>query len=131
MTREGISFQEQFRILVETLTAPDGTAYKLSTIAQAIDVSEQSLAYLLDGRTQYPRLNTLRRLCRFYDISLDYFACTSEAECSAFLVQRAAQNASPMIREIDEQAATLTPSGVRRVLRLLERLRNLRRSGKN
>lgn len=131
MAPEGVSFQEQFRILLETLTTPDGTPYKLATIAQATDVSEQSLAYLLDGRTQYPRLNTVRRLCRFFDISLDYFECTTEAECRAFLVQRAAQSASPVIREINEQSETLTPSTKRSVIRLLERLRSLRRSSKN
>lgn len=131
MAPEGISFQEQMRILIETLPAPDGTPYKLAAIAQAIAVSEQSLTYLLDGRTQFPRLNTARRLCRFYGISLDYFTCTSEAECRVYLVQHASQNASPMIREIEEQSGTLSISGKRRVLRLLGRLRRLRRSSKD
>lgn len=131
MASEGVSFQEQFRILVETLTAPDGTPYKLATIAQAVDVSEQSLAYLLDGRTQYPRLETLRRLCRFYDISLDYFSCETEPECRAFLVQHAAQRASPIVHQIDKESETLTPSAKSSVLRLLDRIRHLRSSGKH
>lgn len=131
MAPDGVSFQEQFRILIGTIAAPDGHSYSLATIAQATDVSEQSLLYLLEGRTQYPRLNTLRRLCRFYDVSLDYFDCATEADCRTFLVQHAAQKASPIIREIDQQSNTLTPSGKHNVLRLLERLRHLRGSGKN
>ena len=131
MAPEGVSFQQQFRILIDTIAAPDGHSYRLATIAQATDVSEQSLVYLLEGRTQYPRLNTLRRLCRFYDISLDYFDCPTESDCRAFLVQRAARIAPPIIHEIDKQSNTLTSSGKRNVLRLLERLRHLRGSGKN
>lgn len=131
MAPEGVSFHEQFRILIETVPSSDGRPYSLATIAKATELSEQSLVYLLEGRTQYPRLNTLRWLCRFYDISLDYFDCLTEADCRAFLIQRATQNASPIINEIDKQSNTLTPSGKRNVLRLLERLRHLRSSSKD
>ena len=92
------------------MPAPDGVPHSLAALAHATELSEQSLRYLLEGRTQYPRLNTVRRLCRFYDISLDYFGCETEAECRAYLAQLAAQRASPLVREIDQTAETLTPS---------------------
>ena len=131
MSPDSIQFQEQLRILIESVPAPDGLPHSLAAIARATELSEQSLHYLLDGRTQYPRLNTVRRLCRFYDISLDYFGCVTEAECRAYLVQSAARRASPLVREIDQVALTLTPWTKRRVARLLERFRNLRGSDKH
>ena len=131
MEPERLPVQEQFRILLETFPAPDGHPYSLAVIARATKLSEQSLANLLDGSTQNPRLDTLRRLCRFYDISLDYFDCQTDAECRNFLAQYAAQRASPMVREIDTESETLTPSSKRSVLRLLDRLRHLRRSGQH
>jgi transcriptional regulator with XRE-family HTH domain len=131
MAPEELSFQEQFRILIDAMPAPDGHPYSVAAIAKATELSEQSLFYLLEGKRQYPRLNTVRQLCRFYSISLDYFDCVTEADCRAFLVQHASQNASPIIHEIDKQSNTLTPLGKRNVLRLLERLRHLRGSSKN
>lgn len=131
MSPDGVQFQEQLRILIEFMPAPDGLPYTLAAIAQATELSEQSLRFLLEGRTEYPRLNTARGLCRFYDISLDYFGFETEAECRAYLARLAAQRASSLVREIDQTAETLTPSAKRRVLGLLERLRNRRGSNKD
>ncbi len=130
MAPEGVSFQEQFQILIDAVPAPDGRPYNMASIAKATELSEQSLLYLLEGRRQYPRLNTLRQLCRFYGISLDYFDCVTEAECRAFLVQHAARQASPLVREIDRESESLSPPAKGNVLRLLERFRRLRGSGK-
>ena len=98
------------------MPAPNGQPHSLAAIARATELSEQSLHYLLEGRTEFPRLNTARRLCRFYDISLDYFGCETEADCRAYLAQLASQRASPLVREINQTAETLTPSAKRRAL---------------
>lgn len=131
MSPDGIQFREQLQILIGSVPAPDGLPYSLAAIAEATELSEQSLRYLLEGRTEYPRLNTARRLCSFYDISLDYFGCETEADCRAYLAQLVSQRASPLLREIDQTADTLTPSSKRRVFRLLERFRNLGGSSKH
>ena len=131
MSPDGIDFHEQLRILIEFMPASDGLPHSLAAIAQATELTEQSLRYLLEGRTEYPRLNTARRLCRFYDISLDYFGCETEAACRAYLAQLASQRASSLVHEIDQTAETLTPSAKRRALGLLERFRNLRNSDKH
>ena len=124
-------FREQLRILIQTIPAPDGNAYNITTIANATGLSAQSLLYMLDGRTNNPRLESLRSICRFYNISLDYFECSSEEECRSFLAQNAAHLASPLVREIDQKAEALTPSDKSRVLRLIDRVNVLRRLRKH
>ncbi len=130
MMPEHFPFRDQLRILIDALPSPDGSSYTLAAIAQATNLTEKSIRYMLSGRTQNPHLDTLRHLCRFYQISLDYFECNSEEECRAFLGQNAALHASDVVREIDQQAETLTPSAKNNVLRLLERFRSLRSSRK-
>jgi len=124
---ETISFQQQFHILLDLLRDPHGKPYSLGTLAQAAHVSDQSLTYLLDGRSQSPRLETIRSICYFYHISLDYFDCATEAECRAYLVRRLAQSSS-LLQDIAAEAATLTPKGQRNVLTMLEWLRQMKKS---
>ena len=131
MMPEHFPFRDQLRILIDTLPSPDGSSYTVAAIAKATELTEKSIRNMLNGRTQNPHLDTLRDLCRFYQISLDYFECESEAECRAFLEQNVAQQASDVVREIDQQAETLTPSAKSNVLRLLERFRSLRSSSKH
>lgn len=131
MLNDPFPFREQLRILIQTLPADNGNVYDIHVIAKATGLSAQSLLYMLDGRTTNPRLDSLRRICRFYNISLDYFECSSEAQCRSFLAQNAAHLASPLIREIDQKAEALTPSDKSRVLRLIDRVNVLRRLRKH
>lgn len=131
MMPDDFPFREQLRILIETVTAPDGSQYSTVMVAKATGLSEQGLLYMLDGRTQNPRLDSLRRICSFYRISLDYFECGNETECRTFLAQNAARQASPLVCEIDQEADELTYSARSKVLRLVDRLRFLRGSGKH
>lgn len=131
MLDDPFPFREQLRILIQTIPASDGNAYGISIIAKVTGLSAQSLVYMLDGRTNNPRLDSLRRICRFYNISLDYFKCNSEEKCRGFLAQNAAYKASPLIREIDQKAEALTPSDKSRVLRLIDRVNVLRRLRKH
>ena len=131
MMPEQFPFKEQFRILINSVLTPEGNKYSIAAISRGTGLKEQTLLYLLDGGTEYPVLDSARKLCRFFHITLDYFECQTEAECQEFLAQSAAQQASEVIRQIDEQAETLTPSAKGNVLRLLERIRLLRGSGKH
>ena len=127
MVAETLSFQQQFHILLNLLRDPQGKPYSLGTLAQAAGVSDQSLTYLLDGRSQSPRLETIRSISHFYHISLDYFDCATESECRAYLVSRLAQSSS-LLQDIAAEAATLTPKGQRNVLTMLEWLRQMKKS---
>ena len=125
MDSESITFQQQFQILIDRLRDPHGKPYSLGTLAQATALSDQSLAYLLEGRSQFPRLDTLRAICRFYHISLDYFACETEADCHRYLLAQLASSSS-LLNDIAVEAAALTPKGQRNVLTMLEWLRQMK-----
>ncbi|MEO8394782.1 MAG: helix-turn-helix domain-containing protein, partial [Chloroflexota bacterium] len=84
-------FRAQFQLLMTTLAGPDGRPCPLETLAQATALSEKTLQNMLEGRTRNPRLDSLRRICTFYHLSLDYFDCDTEAECLSFLAQNAAE----------------------------------------
>ncbi|MEO8396274.1 MAG: XRE family transcriptional regulator [Chloroflexota bacterium] len=131
MSDEGLPFQRQFSILLETVRQPDGQPYSTAMIARATGLSEQSLLYLLDGRSVSPRLDTLRRLCHFYDISLDYFDCETEESCRAYLAKEVAGRSSALVRDIAQESETLTSSGQRKVLVILEWVRRARLSRKH
>lgn len=126
MSNEDVAFQEQFRLLLETQRDPQGQPYSLAAVAKAVGLSEQALAYLLDGRSQQPRLDTLRRLCRFFQISLDYFQCETAAACRAFLAQQ-----SPTLTAVAHESETLSSGGQHNVLSILEWLRRARPSSQH
>lgn len=112
-----ISVGEQVRLLLELRTEAD---VNISRIAQATGISDQALANLIQGKSVNPRLSTLLTLCQHYGISLDYFACETEAECRAYLYNHQMQIASPLICEIESAAAHLSPKGQRNVLAIIE-----------
>lgn len=115
-----ISVSEQIRLLLELGTGAD---INISQVAQATGISDQALANLLQGKSANPRLSTLLALCQHYGISLDYFACESEAACRAYLYHHQMQAASPLIGAIENAAAHLSPKGQRNVLAIMEWMR--------
>lgn len=131
MLDDPFPFREQLQILIQSIPAPTGGVYDIPAIAKATGLSAQSLLYMLDGRTNNPRLDSLRSICRFYNISLDYFECRSEEACRSFLAQQAAHLASPLVHEIDQKSEALTQADKSRVLRLIDRLNVLRRLRKH
>lgn len=127
MAVESISFQQQFHILVDMLRDPHGKPYSMATLAKAANISDQSLSYLLEGRSQYPRLETLREICRFYHISIDYFHCDTVSECRTYLLARLSES-STMLHDIAEAAEALTPRGQRHVVTMLEWLKQFKKT---
>lgn len=130
MATEPIPFQQQFRILIDALPDPQGRTYSMSTIARMTELSEQALLYLLEGRSQNPRLDTLRRISRFFQISLDYFDNETEAECQAYLA-RHLTTSSYLLHDIAHESAALTPKGQSNALAVLEWIRRAVPSKKN
>src|SRR5262249_39533072 len=97
-----------------------GQPYSLAVISEATGISDQTLLNILNGQSDNPRLDTLLRLCRFYHISLDYFACRAESDCRAYLGQKKVEFASPLVQEIASRSEFLSELGKRNVLTLLD-----------
>lgn len=118
-TTTAIGLDRQLAILVETLIGPDGRAYSLPHLAASTGIRHQTLHNLLRGKAHNPRLDTLQALCRLYGISLDYFACETEAECRAYLSRKRIESAPSIVHEIAAQSNRLSAKGRRNVLAIM------------
>jgi len=118
-----LTFGEQLRILIDFYPNKHGQPDSITHIAEATDISVQTLLNLLDGTSASPRLDTARRICTFYGISLDYFDCESEGECIDYLVEQKVETASPLVHEIERETDELSQRGKRNVLSLIEWVR--------
>lgn len=118
---ERIAFARQLRLLMEIKGTTSSRT--VTEVAEAVGISAQTLFNLLHGRSDNPRLETLRSLCRYYDISLDYFDCSDEAACFAYLADHHLKSASPLIQQIQAQTRELSPKGWRNILAALEWMR--------
>lgn len=114
-----LPFAEQLRLLLEQGLS-DNTVLTLSEISEATGLSDQTLANLLQGKSINPRLTTLRALCQYFDISLDYFACTSEKACLAYLFVHRHRKHSPELTEIEAITERISTRGQNNVLSLME-----------
>lgn len=111
---------EQFRILLENRRKPDGSAYTLQEVSKGTDVSLPTLSQLKNGRITNPQLNTLRAICRFFDVPLRYFDTRSAEECYAILAEGRSGNDIEGINYIAHMAASLSPEGQRDLLTVIK-----------
>jgi len=88
----------KIEILFETMLAPNGKTRSLTKLAESAGVALNSISRMKTGRIEDPRFSNVLRIAEFFDISLDYFACRTEEECSYFLEQeRRRQRTMPVI----------------------------------
>lgn len=83
----GITLAEQVNILFDTMTDPEGKSYTMQQVSSVVNVSLAGLSRMRSGEITNPSITTLKQICKFFDISLDYFQCYSEEDCRAYLRQ--------------------------------------------
>ena len=117
--REYLPLADQINILFEAITRPDGRPYAMQEVAENIDVSLGTISQLRSGKIKNPQLNTLRELCRFFDVPLRYFETTTPEECFALIADKGEQKA-PQLNEIAFRALKLSPQSQRDVLNIIK-----------
>lgn len=115
-----VTNSQQVSLLINEGIASTGQSASVAEVARAIGVSHQALMNLVRGKSDNPRLDTVRGLCAFYNISLDYFDCPTEDACRHYLIE---QRQTALLREIALLSARLSPKGQRNVLALIEWVR--------
>lgn len=80
---ESLSLAEQIQLLFEARQHPDGRAYTMQEVSDATGVSVAAISQMRTGKISNPQLNTVRSLCRFFDVPLRYFETKTKAECYA------------------------------------------------
>ena len=75
----------KFEILLDEAAATHGRSRSMTALSEDTGIALNTLSRLKTGRIEDPRLSTLRLIAGFFDISLDYFSCRTEAGCFEFL----------------------------------------------
>lgn len=119
MNNHPLPVNKQIELLIEHGRDADGHRYSLADVAKRTGIRYQTLSNLINGSSSNPRLETLRSLCRLYEISLDYFSCETEETCLNILKQHIVDN-SHNIQEIDDETRNLSPKGTRNVMAIME-----------
>lgn len=117
--RDYLPLADQINILFEVITNPDGRPFTIQEVADQIDVSLATISQLRNGKINNPQLNTIRELCRFFDIPLRYFETTTPEECYAVIAENDVQNL-PQLNEIAFRALKLSPQSQRDVLNMVK-----------
>lgn len=115
-----VSIGQQIRLLMEWSKAHQGKSYSLREIARAADLTTQGLTNILDGITPDPRVEPLRNLCRFFQISLDYLSCRTESDCRAYLMHHLIDYGTPLLQQIAVESQQLSPRGRDNVMVVLQ-----------
>lgn len=118
MADQTITVAQQIRLLLDC--SERRRHHTLREVAHAAGISTQALGNILDGEAADPRLNTLRGLCDYFQISLDYFACLTHEACLNYLALRPIQQGSPTIQQITRASQQLSPRGRDNVLVILQ-----------
>lgn len=116
---EYLSVAEQLQILFEEVLHPDNRSYTLQEVSEAIDVSLPTLSQLRSGRSKNPQLNTLRELCRFFDVPLRYFETQNREECYAILAKEN-RPSTTALNEISFRATHLSPQAQQDILKVIQ-----------
>lgn len=97
-----------------------GQPYSANHLAQALEMSPQALLNLIQGDAANPRLDTVRRLCRFFGVSLDYFGLETSEACEVYLQRHLVQVGTPIVHAIQAQADALSPRAAANVLVMVD-----------
>lgn len=114
-----LPLNEQIRILFDSVRHPEGRTFTLQEVSDATGVSLGTVGQMRSGKVLNPQLNTLRALCRFFDIPLRYFETRTREECYAILAEPTT-SAKPALNEIAFRASGLSPQAQQDILRLLK-----------
>lgn len=119
---EYLPLADQLRILFGTVRKPDGDPYTLKEVNAATGISLPALSQLKNGKITNPQLNTLRSLCRFFNVPLQYFDTTSADECLAIIAEgrRDDNNDADGLNYITTMAAALSPEGQKDLLTIIK-----------
>ncbi|MEO1439205.1 MAG: helix-turn-helix transcriptional regulator [Chloroflexota bacterium] len=117
--RERYPLRAKLRLLLTCTFAPQPIP-SFRELASQTGLSDQTWDNLLSGKSANPRLSTLRKLCLYFEVSLDFFAYQTEAETQAYLYQTRLRGKSLYIAKIESAANALSQTGQYNVLALME-----------
>jgi transcriptional regulator with XRE-family HTH domain len=117
-TKQPLTLKEQINFLFDTITHPDGRPYTLFEVAEHLNISTATINQLRTGRIKNPTLPTLKQLCQFFGVPLNFFDCQTYDACYEVVAQTRLPEA-PEAAEIAFRASRLSPKSQERLLQAL------------
>src|SRR4051812_36097519 len=114
-----LPLSDQIKLLFDAVRHEDGRPFTLQEVSAATGVSLGTIGQMRSGKITNPQLNTLRALCRFFQVPLRYFETKTPAECYALLSTPSPQE-KPALHEIAFRASGLTPEAQQDILTLIK-----------
>lgn len=119
MMEEYLSVAEQLNILFDHVRHPEGRPYQLQEVGEATGISLGTISQMRTGKIKNPQLNTLRALCRFFNIPLRYFETRTAEECYAIIANRTDKPEVKALNEIALRASSLPPRAQQDILTVI------------
>ncbi|MGB7342046.1 MAG: helix-turn-helix transcriptional regulator [Phototrophicaceae bacterium] len=111
---------KQLTILFDAVQHAEKRPFTLQEVSDATGISVGTLSQLRTGRIENPQLNTLREICRFFDVPLRYFEAQNEDQCYAFIQDNDRDKHIPELSEIAFRATNLSPDSQRDLLKIIK-----------
>ncbi len=115
---EPLPLKDLINFLFEHVLHPEGRSYTTQEVTDHVRISHATINQLRTGRSKNPAMPTLQEICRFFDVPLTFFECTSYEECFAILAAPRTQ-AAPQAAEIAFRASRLSPEAQADLLRVI------------
>lgn len=113
-----LAVSTQLNILFNLVLHEDERSFTLQEVSDATGISVGTLSQLRTGRIENPQLNTLREICRFFDVPLRYFETKNEEQCYALIQDK--KEDMPELNEIAFRATNLSENSQRDVLTIIK-----------
>lgn len=114
-----LSLSEQLNILFDAIRPSEEHPYTLQEVSNATGISLATISQMRTGRIKNPQLNTLRAVCRFFNIPLRYFETRTPEECYAILTERNSEDRASL-NEIAFRASGLSTRSQRDILTIIK-----------
>lgn len=114
-----LSLAQQIVLLFEARQHPDGRAYTMQEVSDATGISVAAISQMRNAKINNPQLNTLRALCKFFEVPLRYFETQTIDECYAIFN---GDNQPPVVtnNEIAFRANALSEQAQRDILNMIK-----------
>lgn len=113
--------------LFKNIRKVDGSTYSEYEVSKAISLGASSVGFIRSGKTTNPGLDTIRKLCFFFEVPLTIFQCqTIEDVKEVIELHRRIKpdenegEKHPLISEILMRASALSEAGKRDILKLVK-----------
>jgi transcriptional regulator with XRE-family HTH domain len=117
-SHEPLPLKDLINFLFDHVRHPEGRPYTTQEVADHVRISHATINQLRTGRIKSPTLATLHELCRFFNVPLNFWECTSYDECYAVLAE-GRKALSTETAEIAFRASALSPKSQQDLLKII------------